>query len=420
MPSPTVSVIVPVFNSAAYLERALDSLAAQTFQDFEVICIDDGSDDNSFEVLKRYRDSGSFSSFSILTQRHLGPGRARNKGLEEAQGTYVLFMDSDDFIEPELLEHAVARAEDLSCDIVVWDVWYFNNRVQRDQHPAVGTLEFLAFVSPEEQGEKAFCASDNPDAIFTSFQNWPWNKLFRRSFIEEHGLRFPSLFRTEDLPFTCEALVLAKRIGVIYERLSHYRMRTGQSSMDTKDRHAQDFIEAFAQLKGDLQARGLYETYRTSYVRWALGGAVYNLNSLTTARAFSEAFEALHRGGIDRMGLRDVPLETYANELDRQSLRLIESGNSLAYLFFWMRNHCEFVDDHKEAIDMLEADLDAARDDAHRTREQLNRKIAELEAAHAELDASEEELDRLQRSAEFRYGTALLRIPRAIQRRLRG
>lgn len=420
MSSPAVSVVIPVYNAGAYLEQALDSLAAQTLQDFEVICIDDGSDDDSFDILKRYRDEGTFHALTILTQRHLGPGRARNRGLEEASGTYVLFLDADDFIEPDLLERAVGRAEDLAADIVIWDVWYYNNRAGRDQHPAVGTLEFPAYVDIDEQDKKTFRASDNPEAIFTSFQNWPWNKLFRRAFIEEHGLRFPGLFRTEDLPFTCSALVLAERMAVIYDRLSHYRMRTGSSSMDTKDRHAKDFIEAFVQLKESLTSLGLYETYRTSYVRWALGGAVYNLNSLTMPRAFSEAFEALHRGGLERMGLLDVPLETFTNELDRQSLSLIDTGNSIAYLFFWMRNHNVFADDHKETVDILEAELDAAREATRRTSEQLARKINELDATRADLDATEEELDRLQRSAEYRYGTKLLRIPRAIQRRLRG
>ena len=420
MSSPCVSVIMPVYNAQPYLCQAMDSLKAQTFTDFEVICVDDGSSDDSFEVLKRYRADEDFPNLRILTQRHLGPGCARNKGLDVATGTYVYFLDSDDFIEPTLLEKAVGRAEELDCDIVIWDVWYYNNRMQRDQHPAVGTLDFPAFADFPGHETATFSAEDNPDAIFTSFQNWPWNKLFRRSLLTDNDIRFPSLFRTEDLPFTSMALVKARRMSVIYERLSHYRMRTGASSMDNKDPHALDFIEAFAQLRDLLKEEGLYETYKVSHARWALGGAVYNLNSLTRVESFSRAFAELRGGGAERMGLFDVPLDAYTHPLDRHSLELLKAGDIDGYLFFWMRNHGAFVDDGKEQFDRIEAELADAHGEIDRLRGDLDAANREADAARADRDEVAHQLDDLKRSAEYRYGTTLLRIPRAIQRRLRG
>ncbi|MDN0068383.1 glycosyltransferase [Collinsella ihumii] len=418
MSSPCVSVIMPVYNAQPYLCQALDSLKAQTFQDFELICVDDGSSDDSFEVLKRYRADEDFPAVRILTQRHLGPGCARNKGLDVATGTYVYFLDADDFIEPTLLEKAVGRAEQLDCDIVIWDAWFYNNRVQRDQHPAVGTLDFPAFADFPVHETLAFSAADNPDAIFTSFQNWPWNKLFRRSLLVENDIRFPALFRTEDLPFTCMALVKARRMSVIYERLSHYRMRTGSSSMDNKDPHALDFIEAFALLRDRLQEEGLYETYRVSHARWALGGAVYNLNSLTRVDSFARAFDELHDGAAERMGLLDVPLDAYTHPLDRRSLELIKANDAQGYLFFWMRNHGAFVDDDKELFDRVEADLEEARSEIDRLHGEVDRAHGAVVEAQGAREEVERQLDDLRRSAEYRYGTALLRIPRAIQRRL--
>lgn len=420
MPTPVVSIVIPVYNSMSYLDQALQSLKVQTLRDFEVICVDDGSSDGSFDIMKRYRDDRDFPDVKIVTQRHLGPGCARNRGLDAASGTYVYFLDSDDFIEPDLLEQAVDRAEALSCDIVIWDAWFFNDRAQRDQHPAVGTLVFPAFSDfPGHEG-RVFSAADNPDAIFTSFQNWPWNKLFRRSFLIENNLRFPPLFRTEDATFTCLALVKARRMCVIYERLSHYRIRTGSSSMDRKDPHALDFIEAFAQLKDALVAEGLYDAYRVSHARWALGGAVYNLNSLGRATSFTAAFNALREGGAERMGLLDVPIETYTNEFDRRSLQYIQAGDALGYLFFWMRNHATFMDDDKELLDIVEAERDDARAEVEGLRAEHGRMEQEVARAHDEADAAVCALDDLRRSAEFRYGTVLLRIPRAIQRWMRG
>lgn len=420
MQSPSVSIIIPVYNSARYLEQTLQSVREQTFSgDIEVICVDDGSTDDSFEVLKRFRQDDGFPMLRILTQRHLGPGCARNKGLDAACGDYVYFLDSDDFIEPTTLELAVGRAEENALDIVIWDLWHYNDRSGRDQHPPVGTLDFPAFADFPGHESAVFSAQDNPDAIFTSFQNWPWNKLFRREFLDEFQLRFPPLFRTEDLPFTCMALVRARRMGVIYERLSHYRIRTGTSSMDSKDNHALDFIEAFAQLRDELKEAGLYDAYRVSHVRWALGGTVYNLNSLSRPDSLLRVFDELVHGGIERMGLDDVPPEDIANELDRRSLELLHANDPVSYLFFWMRNHSGFMDDDKDVIDCLESDLDSARNEAIRQREDVERMQGEVQQAQEAREQAERELDELRRSAEYRYGTVLLRIPRAIQRRLR-
>lgn len=410
----SVSVIIPVYNTARYLHEALESVRLQEFDgEIEVICVDDGSTDGSYDILLRYQkeNEGEFAGFQVISQENSGMGCARNKGLEVARGAYVYFLDSDDFIEPNTFQLAVDRAEKLSLDIVIWDVWYYNDRAGRDQHPPVGTLDFSAFVDYSEQDAKYFCASDNPDAVFTSFQNWAWNKLYRRSFLEGKGLRFPSLFRTEDLEFSCMAFVLADRIGLIYERLSHYRIKTGTSSLDTKDRYPYDFITAFVSLRKELKDAGLYETYKISYARWALSGMIYNLNTLNDPTTFQNVFERLANGAAEEMGLFDVDPDDYLNQLELEGLHMLYANKIVPYLLYWIRNYNSFIDDDKAMFDHLEARFFSLEDELQQARVSLQHAVEKNQELAVAVDG-------YLRSAEYRFGKKMLKIPRAIKSRL--
>lgn len=415
---PRVSVIVPVYNSREYLPQCLSSIRGQTLDDIEVILVDDGSEDGSLDYALEEFDWGALSArVRSVEQLHRGPGVARNAGLELATGEYVLFVDSDDFIEPTLLERAVSQADRLSSDIVIWDIWFYCNIRKVDYHPPVGTLDFPRFASPEEAAERSFSFEDDPDAILTSFQNWPWNKLFRRSFIEGCGLRFPELFLTEDLPFTGEALVRAERMSLIYERLSHYRTRREASSMGSKDSRPLDFLSAFLLLKSRLEELGLFGQVGDSFRVWALIGAVANLNTLHTATALREVFSRLKGGGLRELGILDVPEERYEDWYFRDALRLIVSGSLDEYLLWRSRCADWAIEDQRVTIDQWEC----------RERELLgelaehDRRAAEgRDALLAELDEARRRERDLLASRDYRLGESLLRLPRAAKRAVRG
>ena len=99
---PEISVVIPFYNVQKYLKQCLDSVVNQTFNDIEIICIDDGSSDSSLDILNEYAKKDD--RFKILTQENKGPSYTRNRGIDTAQGKYLYFMDSDDYIEPESLE----------------------------------------------------------------------------------------------------------------------------------------------------------------------------------------------------------------------------------------------------------------------------------------------------------------------------
>ena len=121
-----VSVILSVYNSERFLRQCLDSIIRQTLKDIEIICVDDDSDDNSYQILQEY--AAKDDRITAVKQRHGGAGKARNTGLELAGGEYLSILDSDDFFEPDMLEKAYLAAEQYHAEIVVFRADFF------DQH----------------------------------------------------------------------------------------------------------------------------------------------------------------------------------------------------------------------------------------------------------------------------------------------
>lgn len=389
---PSVSVIIPVYNCAPYLRQCIDSVIDQTESSWEIIAVDDGSTDDSVAVLREYERRFD-GKMRVVTQENAGPARARNRAIDLAKGKYLLFLDADDFIDCRCLELAKGRAEEISADLVAWDVWYFNDRYQRLQHPPVGMLHFAPF----EKGGDPSSWRDSPDDIFISFQNWPWNKLFSAQFVRAEGLRFQEdIKRTEDVAFVCAALVKASRIGLIYERLSCYRVMRPGSAMATKDSHRFDFLKAFGRLREYLEHEGLFAQVERSYANWALSAVLHNLHTLNTYEAYEDVYDALRGGWLEKLDLVGHGKGFFFNEGAHAALEDIENLSSSEYLFKRMR----ILDD---ALDDSAAVLDFARIDG----DEKTRDLLEAESRIASLDQEilvlKQDIERKRASRVYRF-----------------
>ena len=129
MISPKVSIIIPVYNVEKYLEQCLDSIINQNLKNIEIICINDGSTDNSLKILKKYAKKDN--RIIILSQTNLGAGAARNRGLAVAKGEYLSFLDADDFFYENMLSEAVHKLETSQSDIAVFEVDLYDNKIQK-------------------------------------------------------------------------------------------------------------------------------------------------------------------------------------------------------------------------------------------------------------------------------------------------
>lgn len=216
-PGPALSIVLPFYNVEEYLAECLDSIAAQSFTDYELLIVDDGSPDGSRAIAERY--AAADERIRIITRENGGLGAARNTGIREATGDFLTFVDSDDKLPDGALEALVAAARADGADIVCGAVMRFADartwppswveEVHAERRTGITVLEFLPLLRN----------------LYT------WNKLFRRDFWDQCGLWFREGVAYEDQPIITQLFASAKRIDLIPDVVYHYRVRPDQSSI---------------------------------------------------------------------------------------------------------------------------------------------------------------------------------------------
>ena len=293
-----VSVIIPVYNIERHLRQCLDSVTGQTLTELEIICVDDGSTDGSPEILAEY--AAGDGRFQIITQPNGGPGAARNAGMTRATGEYLIFLDSDDWFEPDFLERMVAKAKETGADMTICRAVEFDTATGREQ-PSEWMLK--AQYLPEE----TFTPKEIAEHIFQFTYGWPWDKLFRREYIRKTGLQYPSLPNSEDLVFVFQALTLAERITVISEPLVHHRANRMDSVSNSRYRDPEVPYQALVLLREGLRGRGMYPEYERSFLNWAMEFLVWNAANMGDRRAQQAYFQKLKRVWLPEMGFEEHP-----------------------------------------------------------------------------------------------------------------
>lgn len=267
-----VSVIMPVYNASKYLRKCLDSVTNQTIQDIEIICVDDESSDDSLDILKAYQKKDG--RIKVIAQKNAGAGAARNRGLREAVGEYLSFLDSDDFFEPDMLECACASADQYQADFVVFNSDQYH--MDKDGFVDVPWTLRMKDIPPY----MPFTYRQLTDNVFKTFVGWAWDKLYRRSFVLEHGLWFQEQRTTNDMLFVFSALIVAKRITVVDKVLAHQRRGGSESLSVTREKSWRCFYSALTALKKRLIDEDIFWELEQDYVNYALHSSLWNLNSL--------------------------------------------------------------------------------------------------------------------------------------------
>lgn len=214
-----VTIIVPVFNVENYLRQALDSLINQTLSDIEIICVNDGSTDNSLSILEEY--AASDSRFKIINQENQGQGTARNNAIKYANGEYLAFVDPDDWVELNAFEKMYNKAKKFNADLIEFSFFQYKERNN------TLTKKKLKLNLPVETIIKGL---DYPKYIFQP-PRYPWNKFFRTELIKNNNVAFGIGRFHEDQNFVIQARALSTRI--LYcpnDYLYNYRLRISSSS----------------------------------------------------------------------------------------------------------------------------------------------------------------------------------------------
>ena len=254
-----ISIIIPVYNVEKYLRECLNSILNQTFQDFEIICVDDGSTDKSLEILQEYKKKDD--RFVILQQRHSGAGSARNNGIRLAEGKYIQFLDADDYFEPDLLEEMYNHAERFDADLTVCS----SRKVDDEGNiTETGSPNFPINIDKIPM-EKVFNREDFKDDIFSLFTPIVWNKLIKKSFLEENHLEFPPLTIYEDIAFMHSLVLCANKIVAFNKELINYRFNRPGSLVSTRSSHTIEAIKSCMYLGEFLKLRGFLPEYENAY-----------------------------------------------------------------------------------------------------------------------------------------------------------
>lgn len=242
--NPKISIIVPVYNSEKYLHRCIDSILAQTFKDFELLLIDDGSTDRSGKICDEY--AAKDERISVFHKQNEGASEARNYGLSRANGVYVSFIDSDDWMEPSYYDNFFEDKD------FVYDI-YFQNYVL---HKADGNVEMKPLRS------MAIHEGSTHEALFYLMKEvkfgWSWIKLFKRSIIMEHHLLFDrSVNLREDELFALQYCRYIKSIFISAQAGYHYYIYG--NSLTRRFRDPEEFVRISRLLRDEssyIQAEG--------------------------------------------------------------------------------------------------------------------------------------------------------------------
>lgn len=254
-----LSVVSPVYNGAKYLEPFLQSVLQQSFPRFELIMVDDGSTDSSIEIIKSYQKNDS--RIHLIEQNHKGAGSARNCGLSQAKGQYIIFLDCDDWFSEDFFKTMIDRIEVDQSDIAVCEFFIYNQQ----------TGETEKFVIPETGNQKI----ERTNLVFDIFAPNPWTKLYRVSFLKRNQLLFQEIPSCNDWSFAYTSLACAEKISVIRESLVYYRTKTNTSISSQRYKRTKDIVRAVQDLKGQLQLRGLYGCFKNGFARRSVSHLVW-------------------------------------------------------------------------------------------------------------------------------------------------
>ena len=310
---PAVSVVLPIYNGEAFLGDTLDSLRAQTFADFELICVDDGSTDGTAEVLDRYRRHDS--RITVLHQENSGAAIARNNGIAAARGRYLAILDSDDIYESTFLEDLYSRAVDCDADIVVCRCDEFDDGSDAYRPYPHSVKDSLL---PDED---VFAGVDIDHDAFKLFIGWSWDKIFKTDFVNECGLRFQDLRTSNDMYFVFCAIARAQRISIVDEVLVHHRRGIGGLA-ETREKSWHCFHDALLNIRRQLQEWGLYGHFERDFVNYCLHASLWNYTTL------AEPTKTLLRDKLtaewfDEFGITGKPRDYFYNANERRKYEMM-------------------------------------------------------------------------------------------------
>ncbi len=296
MKSEKVSIVIPVYNVEVYLKKCMESVLNQTYSCIEIILVDDGSTDKSPNICERYMKQDS--RVCVIHQKNLGLSAARNRGVEASTGEYIMFVDSDDWIEFNTVELLMEKAKSTGYEIIAHSLYKYNNGVDRLVLPD-DIKEYDVNVEKYQEYLYASCLLNQSSFPYLFPQelrcgpemSYPVLKLFRKDFLKRNNLVFPEGLKfCEDKVFELSVVKAAQNIYYINKPLYHYVTRLGSLTNRHAKEKSNDYIKTFCYLEDKMKE---LKVPKTIY-------KYFNLNVLQNCWNIAERF------GMECNTIKDV------------------------------------------------------------------------------------------------------------------
>lgn len=265
MKNPSISIIVPANNVEGYLPSCLNSLIGQTFGDFEIICINDGSTDGSLSVLESFAKKDS-RILVVNEKEKIGQAAARNIGIALARGEYIGFVDGDDWVEPDMFEKLYESAKIHDSDITMCATHLHNDYTETSSHDSP---YYNLNVFNDSFDNRSFSAEETTDFIL-SINVAIWNKIYKKAFLNKIGARFSEGYIYEDLPFFYETYLKAEKITLVRNFLYFYRMNRVGSTMSNLGEKVLDRIDMVSLTYELFKKLPYYKKIEQKVVGWII------------------------------------------------------------------------------------------------------------------------------------------------------
>lgn len=302
---PKVSVIIPVYNSEKYLKENLKLLLNQSLQDIEIICVNDGSKDNSINVLKELASEDG--RIVVIDKENTGAGDSRNKGINAAKGEYLKFLDADDTMPDNALELFYNAAKENDLDIVF---------SQKENVSHNGSL-VTRFPNPNE----IFNFENSPELAF-AFNASIHNKFYKTSFIKNNNLYFNNTKTCNDIFFAFYSTFLAEKCFMIDKVLYTYYSNTEKNISSTRNNYIFNLVNEMAQIKEKLEENKTFGKYKKQYFKTFRYSINYELGYCNFLNIFNFISDVLKIKSTLKYNILMLILEYFVNSIFKQIFQL--------------------------------------------------------------------------------------------------
>ena len=268
-----ISIIIPIYNVEKYLDECLTSVMNQTYKNFEVILVNDGTKDNSIEIVNKF--ISKHNNIKLVNKENGGLGSARNVGINHARGKYLIFIDSDDYIEATYIEKLYTEIEKSKSDIVICGInKYYEN--SKNIEP----------VNLEVENNKSYSSLEAIKLLFTNkIFCHAWNRIYRKELFINNNILFPEGKLYEDILPAVKLISKSKKISFIKENLYYYRIREGAITSSKNIKAIEDYNYAIDKVNKYISTSVYEESLKSEKVNFNIS---YTLSSLDMLSIYTD------------------------------------------------------------------------------------------------------------------------------------